>query len=278
MAKSPRAVEWSVRAYRVLLRAYPASFREEYAGEMTQVFRDVSTDAWRRRGAPGLMTAWLRVLGDLAVTAIGEHVAELQRRPTMKTALAIVGSALLAVVFSLFVSACMMMTLGVIMSAAIGWSPIVELAVIYFTAFLAGMILARVKPLFRPKITAPLGVMIHWGCVGALNGDAPWWMMVGFVASVGLAIFAGVAVGARASRFLGRFAMPLSHSVGALAVLLCTSNVTWLLWCLLESKQLDSEMAPVLNASLLSLLLIAAITIASVVRHAARGRQDAQPN
>ena len=66
MAESPRPVESSVRAYDVLVKSYPASFRREYRDEMTLVFRELVTDAWRRRGVAGLTAAWFRVLGDLA--------------------------------------------------------------------------------------------------------------------------------------------------------------------------------------------------------------------
>ena len=61
----------SRRAYRALLRLYPAAFRTRFADEMVQLFEDQLRDA---RGAPaGALTTWLRTLGDLAVTAASEH-------------------------------------------------------------------------------------------------------------------------------------------------------------------------------------------------------------
>lgn len=65
--------EWSVRLYRQLLAAYPASFRNEYGDAMVQLFRDTARDAYRRRGLLGLATMWLRTLADLAVSAIRQH-------------------------------------------------------------------------------------------------------------------------------------------------------------------------------------------------------------
>jgi hypothetical protein len=85
MAKSQNVVEFSVRVYRVLINVYPASFRREYGDQMTQVFRELATDALRERGAMGLVTAWFRVLADLGCTATKENLLELLRRFSMNT-------------------------------------------------------------------------------------------------------------------------------------------------------------------------------------------------
>jgi hypothetical protein len=61
------------RAYRGLLRLYPAEFRRRFSNEMAQLFGDQLRDA-RIRGAPaGAAVTWLRALGDVAVTAASEH-------------------------------------------------------------------------------------------------------------------------------------------------------------------------------------------------------------
>lgn len=52
--------------YRILLRCYPAEFRDEYAREMTQVLRD-------RAAAEPPARLWLDVAGDLIRTAPKEH-------------------------------------------------------------------------------------------------------------------------------------------------------------------------------------------------------------
>jgi putative ABC transport system permease protein len=54
------------RLYRVLLRCYPAEFRDEYASEMAQLFRD-------RAGAAPPVRVWRDLLADLMVTAPREH-------------------------------------------------------------------------------------------------------------------------------------------------------------------------------------------------------------
>jgi predicted permease len=60
-------MRWQERLYRVLLRCYPAEFRDEYAREMTQAFRDES------RVAPA-SRLWADLVADLFFTAPKEHV------------------------------------------------------------------------------------------------------------------------------------------------------------------------------------------------------------
>jgi hypothetical protein len=60
------------RAYRGLLRLYPAEFRGRFSNEMAQLFGDQLRDA-RTRGPAGATVTWLRALGDVAVTAASEH-------------------------------------------------------------------------------------------------------------------------------------------------------------------------------------------------------------
>lgn len=62
------------RAYRGLLRLYPAEFRARYRDEMVQLFCDQLRDA-RAAGRPaGTTRTWVRTLGDLAITAALEHI------------------------------------------------------------------------------------------------------------------------------------------------------------------------------------------------------------
>ncbi len=71
----------SDRIYRALLGLYPAPFREEFGGPMSQLFRDLRRDA--ARGGPGALAAlWLRTLADLLVTAAREHM---ERDSVMRT-------------------------------------------------------------------------------------------------------------------------------------------------------------------------------------------------
>lgn len=85
MAGSPRVVDLSVRIYQSLMRVYPGSFRKKYGNEMSQVFREVMADSTQRDGVAGLVTTWIRVLGDLARSAFHEHLIELQGRCEMNT-------------------------------------------------------------------------------------------------------------------------------------------------------------------------------------------------
>jgi putative ABC transport system permease protein len=60
-------MRWPERFYRALLRCYPAAFRDEYAREMMQAFRD----EWRAEPAPRLS---IDLLADVFLTAPKEHV------------------------------------------------------------------------------------------------------------------------------------------------------------------------------------------------------------
>jgi ATP-dependent Clp protease ATP-binding subunit ClpA len=78
--ETPRAQGLAVRLYRLLLLAYPASFRREYGEPMVQLFRDCSASAFSEAGYWGLVKVCGRTLGDLIYTALREHVARLKRR------------------------------------------------------------------------------------------------------------------------------------------------------------------------------------------------------
>jgi len=73
LVKLPPFVAWSVWFYRLLLAAYPASFREEYGQAMVQVFRDTAREEYRRRGLRGLVMVWLRTLVDFSVSVVRQH-------------------------------------------------------------------------------------------------------------------------------------------------------------------------------------------------------------
>jgi len=62
------------RVYRGFLRLYPADFRERFADDMVQLFHDKLRDARTGRAPGGTVAAWLRMLGDVAVTATAEHL------------------------------------------------------------------------------------------------------------------------------------------------------------------------------------------------------------
>jgi len=67
------------RWYRRLLRAYPAAFRERYEEDMAEFYRDRWREA-RARGRRGALGAWVRAIGDVALTAPLEHAAAGKKR------------------------------------------------------------------------------------------------------------------------------------------------------------------------------------------------------
>jgi hypothetical protein len=68
---------YSDRVYRLLLRGYPAKFREHFADEMAQVFRSLCSEAYQDSGSGGVARLWISVLWDWAWAAISQWRAHL---------------------------------------------------------------------------------------------------------------------------------------------------------------------------------------------------------
>ena len=66
---SPAALRLSSWAYAHLLRAYPASFRAEFGGEMALLFSDCCGDEWRSAGPAGVCRLLARAALDTLVSA-----------------------------------------------------------------------------------------------------------------------------------------------------------------------------------------------------------------
>ena len=75
------------RVYRGMLLMYPAEFRDRFADEMVQLFHDKLRDARAGRRSGGVAGAWLRLLGDMAVTAALERM---RRNRTVAHSLSVV--------------------------------------------------------------------------------------------------------------------------------------------------------------------------------------------
>src|SRR5689334_710189 len=98
-AGSAWPVTRSVQFYRVLLRIYPARFRQEYARQMAQVFRDCCREIYAQGGAKAVLKLWPNILGDLFATALKQHWANF----TIKQFLGIVSTCLLAPGLAIFI-------------------------------------------------------------------------------------------------------------------------------------------------------------------------------
>jgi hypothetical protein len=178
MADLPQSVRWSVRIYEKILLAYPAEFREKFASEMILLFHELATEAIRRRGRFGLFLFWCRVLGDLLRTAPQELGSALWGRFIMKTAIRTVLWGVLATLIEMVVFGFFWIIFGtyVFLVPGVNWHAVERY--IYFAAivgyilppFVAGVILARTKPFFRPYVTAPLGMMLWGGLILCLSG------------------------------------------------------------------------------------------------------------
>jgi len=69
-----RDERFSLRLYRWLLKLFPASFRDEYAGQLEREFRDELAEA---RGTPDLAAVWVRLLLDLAISVPAQLAREI---------------------------------------------------------------------------------------------------------------------------------------------------------------------------------------------------------
>jgi len=281
MAGSPRSIELSVRIYKILIKAYPASFRREYENEMTLVFREHIAAVLQKRGTVGLTTAWFRLLGDLTWSAPKEHFREMQRRIAMKNAAFALLSVFLAAI------AYIVIYFGIVFIGFITFvadsesgnrwvGKILLLICLYLSAFLTGLILTRMKPFFAPIVTVPLGTMAIFAIGGlfvilenAQQGTTPWWAMsvgiVGLVASMGLVSLIGCIVTRKVSNRLPKFSIPLFQLIGPMAVLVCTSCVVGVLHITLSITKMDVDMQRVLGFCLFAMLVIGAGTIANLV-------------
>ena len=78
-------VAFSVRAYQLLLIAYPPQFQQEYGLQMVEVFRDCCLRTIRQRGMSGMPKLWLSTLLDLVQSIVTEHLQkETQMKKEMK--------------------------------------------------------------------------------------------------------------------------------------------------------------------------------------------------
>ncbi len=270
MADSSHPVRSSVRIYRLLVKAYPASFRKQYEDEMTRVFAELAAETFRRQGAVGLTATWFRVLGDLIATASQEHLTQLQRRPDMKATALTLLSTVAAAFVHLYVMAAYAMTIGLPLAMIGHEGPVMQFALLYLPTFLTGMILARVKPFYLPRLTAPLGSMAVMSIGLLLESGPPWWAKVGFAASIGAVSLLGCIAAKKLPVRLQKLSVPVLYSAGTLAVLVCTSSVGCVLGLLLRTDQFGYSMRPTLIACLAALGLIAVLAVANLVYAAVR--------
>ncbi len=94
---TPWIITLSLHLYRWLLCIGPATYRAEYEKATIQVFRQCCRDAYRRRGAKGVLFLWLPMFSEAIVGMIAEHFSVLrhayerigQMLPTMRRSMII---------------------------------------------------------------------------------------------------------------------------------------------------------------------------------------------
>lgn len=80
----PVKIEKNVALYRLLLRAYPAGFRQEYGALMVQLFRDDCLDVIQQNRSSNLLALWIDTCFDLARSSIKEHLRRGSQIPSRR--------------------------------------------------------------------------------------------------------------------------------------------------------------------------------------------------
>jgi len=76
----------SAAVYDLLLHAYPASFRAEYANEMRWAFARLCADAVASRGLAGLLEVWMDTLADFPSSVVATHYERWRERAPLSWA------------------------------------------------------------------------------------------------------------------------------------------------------------------------------------------------
>jgi hypothetical protein len=147
------------RLYRVLLRAYPARFRESYEREMVLVFRNQ-----RREGATRALSYWTALLLDVARSAPPEWREELSSNihpgGVLVKTMAIV--AVLVAAFELVNTAA-----EVKMGGFAGRDPLAQAAIVAAMLAMLGLLAAGVGLLRRGRAAEPLARLAATGCLAS---------------------------------------------------------------------------------------------------------------
>jgi hypothetical protein len=148
------------RVYQRLLCLYPRAFRAEYSELMLQIFRDLCRETSRRRGRMGVAFLWGRVLPDLFVSSVQQH---LNHWSVMKSVLlASVG----ALVGGLLIGA----STFVVHSSAGAFLPLAYLCIALFCLYAALGFFRQIPWLM--ELVAGLVIFVAMGLF------LPWWAKV----------------------------------------------------------------------------------------------------
>ena len=74
MTKDPAVIVFAERWFRLLVRAYPSSFREEMGDAMVEAFRDRARDAHRKSGIVSILKLCASATVDTLRNGLGEHL------------------------------------------------------------------------------------------------------------------------------------------------------------------------------------------------------------
>jgi hypothetical protein len=209
MTSTSKAVERSTRVYRWLLRSYPAAFRYSFGDEMELVFRELATDAWEQRGRRGLASVWVRVLIDFARTRPYQHyLARTAEVDMTSQQVKTVGLACVSIATAVALNFVSYAALAITVSAlslipgneTFRSSPKMDPLFIFVCPALTGFIAGRIRPFYRPQLTAPLGSVLLAAGIYFLHPRMPWYGAFGWFCLVGTASAVGCFLSTRLRR------------------------------------------------------------------------------
>jgi hypothetical protein len=74
--KINRWIVLSLRFYSKLLHLYPQAYRVTYEMEMLRVFKNQCREAYQQQGSLGILLLWPRILVDVGITVVREHISD----------------------------------------------------------------------------------------------------------------------------------------------------------------------------------------------------------
>lgn len=211
---------WALRAYRLLLYTYPATFRRTFGEEMWQTFRDSYEEA-SARGPAAVALLGMRMGADLLHSALPERIHTM--RPAVVIA-AVTTCVTFVVALLASINLYLLEDNNPLTNAAYAASPLLRLSYdgAYLSALVAavavcGIVAYAIVPARGPVISglAAVALVVILGGFGGLLGRYPATFLVLFLVFAGLTVISFLLGQAVATRVRPRLGQRAALVVGA---------------------------------------------------------------
>ncbi len=196
-------IAFSVKAYQVLLIAYPAKFHQTYGSHMLQVFRDCCLRAFRQNGTNGMLRLWAITLFDLLRSLIEEYLQK-ETFMTKSKFIRLSGWSLMlgAVVFSVF-------TISALVESNF-YDPYMRLKIFYDTRIVFGIGISSIL-----LAVGILGLQARYG--GKVSDAGKHILLIGAITGPAISLFG--ALGSEAKVFTWAWLLLYAGNIVLLACL-----------------------------------------------------------